>query len=579
MLIKTPIYRIILRMEMCCMIDYKGNPFFLNDQQINWVMNTFSSMTTEEKIGQLFCPISYSSDPGYLSGALLRHKIGGMLFKTSPSAEVRAAHAFANANSRIPLLFAANLEFGTTGFLEDGTFFGQQMGIGATDDTEQAYRMGYVSTKEAASVGCNFAFAPVSDIDLNWRNPIVNVRSYGNDADKVLAFCKAYKRAADDNNVAISVKHFPGDGVDEVDQHLLTSVNTTTCEEWDSTYGKIYRGMINDGAKSFMIGHIDHPAWRKRLNPDAVDGIVPASLSRELMTGLLREYLGFNGLIITDATPMVGYTSAMDRATAVPTTVMCGADMFLFNRDLEEDIGFMTAGLKNGLLTEERLNEAVLRILAFKASLGLADKAKEMLLPPESEMSCIGCEQFHVWARELADKAITLVKDTQRNLPMDPEKTPRLLLELLGNYPSEKHIAEYMYKKLSDEGFTVTLYKPETFQELDNHVKKFHEKYDAVLYLANVENASNKTTNRINWFTFWGSGNNVPWMVNEVPVYFVSLANPYHLVDVPMMKTYINCYSNNDETLDALIEKLMGRDDFVGISPVDPFCGKEYLRY
>ena len=477
------------------------------------------------------------------------------------------------------MLFAANLEFGTTGFLEDGTFFGQQMGIGATGDPEQAYRMGYVATKEAAAVGCNFAFAPVSDLDRNWRNPIVNVRSYGNDPDKVLAFCKAYKRAADENGVAVSVKHFPGDGMDEVDQHLLTSVNTTSCEDWEQTYGRIYRGMIADGAKTFMVGHIDHPAWRHRLNPDAADDIVPATLSKELMTGLLREHLGFNGLIITDATPMVGYTCAMDRATAVPTTIMAGADMYLFNRDLAEDVDFMKAGLKNGLLTMERLDEAVTRILALKASLGLAGKLKEELIPPESAMECIGCEQHHAWARKMADEAVTLVKDTQGALPMSPAKTKRLLLEVLGGCPSEKRITDYMADKLTKEGFEVTVYQPESFETLDNRVGTFRGLYDAVLYLGNVENASNKTTNRINWFTLWGSGNNVPWMVHEVPVVFASLANPYHLVDVPMMKTYINCYSNNNETLDALVEKLMGRDSFRGISPVDPFCGKEYLKY
>ena len=262
------------------MIDFKGNPFYLNDTQIAWVQSTLASMTDDEKIGQLFCPISYSPDHGYMMGMLLRHHIGGLLFKTSPSAEVRSALQFANESSRIPMLFAANLEFGTTGFLEDGTFFGQQMGIGATDDPEQAYRMGYVATKEAAAVGCNFAFAPVSDLDRNWRSPIVNVRSYGNDPDRVLAFCKAYKRAADENGVAVSVKHFPGDGMDEVDQHLLTSVNSTSCEDWDATYGKIYRGMIADGAKTFMVGHIDHPAWRHRINPDAVNDIVPATLSK-----------------------------------------------------------------------------------------------------------------------------------------------------------------------------------------------------------------------------------------------------------------------------------------------------------
>ncbi len=560
-------------------MNLKNNPFYLTDSQIEWVYHTLASMTLEEKVGQLFCPISYSPDHGYMMGALLRHKIGGLLFKTSPSAEVRSALQFANENSRIPLLFAANLEFGSAGFLEEGTFFGQQMGIGAAGNPEHAYRMGYVATREAAAVGCNFAFAPVSDLDRNWRNPIVNVRSYGQDPDKVLEMCLAYKRAADENNVAISVKHFPGDGMDEVDQHLLTSVNTTTCEDWEETYGKIYRGMIADGSKTFMVGHIDHPAWRHRLNPHAADDIVPATLSKELMTGLLREHLGFNGLIITDATPMVGYTCAMDRATAVPTTIVAGADMFLFNRDLAEDVDYMLAGVKNGILTEERLDEAVTRILALKASLGLSDKPREALIPPESAMSAIGCAQHHTWARELADDAITLVKDTQQNLPLNPARTRRLLLEVLGGCPSEERIARHMTEKLTAEGFEVTLYTPESFETLDSRVDKFHSEYDAVLYLANVENASNKTTNRINWFTFWGAGNNVPWMVHEVPVTFVSLANPYHLVDVPMMKTYINCYSNNDETLDALVEKLMGRQPFRGVSPVDPFCGKEYLKY
>ena len=234
-------------------IDLRANPFCLSDAQIGWVQDTLASMSEDEKIGQLFLPIAFSSDENYLRYEMLRYHVGGLLFKTSPSGEVRQALQFMQNNSRIPLLCAANLEFGSTGFLEDGTLFGQQLGIGATGDAKHAYRMGYVSCKEAAAAGCNFAFAPVSDLDLNWRNPIINVRSYGKDPDKVLAFCKAYKRGADENHVAVSVKHFPGDGVDEVDQHLLVSVNTMSIDEWEATYGKVYRGLIEDGAMSFMI--------------------------------------------------------------------------------------------------------------------------------------------------------------------------------------------------------------------------------------------------------------------------------------------------------------------------------------
>ena len=503
-------------------IDLKAKPFCLNDAQIAWVRETLSAMTEDEKIGQLFLPIAFSSDENYLRYEMLRYHIGGLLFKTSPSKEVRAALQFMQDNSKIPLLCAANLEFGSTGFLEDGTLFGQQLGIGATDDPEQAYRMGSVSCKEAAAVGCNFAFAPVSDLDLNWRNPIINVRSYGCDPEKVLAFCKAYKRGADENGVAVSVKHFPGDGVDEVDQHLLVSVNTMPIDEWEATYGRVYRGMIEDGAMSFMIGHIDHPAWRHRLNPDLPEGTVPATLSKELMTGLLREHLGFNGLIITDATPMVGYNCSMKHADAVPTTIAAGADMFLFNKSLPEDFEYMKDGIRRGLLTWARVDEAVTRILAMKAALHL----NEQTMQPEEAMACIGCAQHHAWARELADEAVTLVKDTEHNLPLNPRKTKRLLLEVLGGCPSEEHIAAYMREKLTAEGFEVTLYQPEDFSTYQFGVKPFTDAYDAVLYLGNVENTSNKTTNRISWNTFWGHGNNVPWFVHEVPTVFASLARP-----------------------------------------------------
>lgn len=559
-------------------VDIKAAPFCLTDSQAAWVTDTLAGMTLEEKVGQLFCPIAFSPDAGYLEHELLRFHVGGLLFKTAPAGEVQGALRYMQTHSKIPLLCAANLEFGSTGYLENGTHFAQQMGIGATGDTEHAYRMGYVSCKEAAAVGCNFAFAPVSDLDLNWRNPIVNVRAYGDDPETVLDMCKAYHRGARENGLAVSVKHFPGDGVDEVDQHLLVSVNTLSCEEWDETYGKIYRGLIADGALSFMVGHIDQPAWRRRLNPDLPAGTVPATLSPELMTGLLRERLGFNGLIITDATPMVGYNCTMRRADAVPTSIAAGADMFLFNKSLEEDYGYMLDGVRRGILTEARVDEAVKRVLAMKAALGLAEKPAERIVPPEEAMACIGCEQHHAWARACADEAVTLVKQQPGALPLSPERTPRLLLEVLGDFPKGPHIGSYMQKKLAAEGFEVTLYQHEDFETYRFGVKPFTDRYDGVLYLGNVENASNMTTNRINWYTFWGNGDNVPWFVHEVPTVFASLANPYHLVDVPMIPTYINCYSNNDDTLDALVEKLLGRDTFRGKSPTDPFCGKPWLR-
>ena len=560
-------------------IDLTKAPFHLKQEDIDWVVQTKNRMTTEEKIGQLFVPIGYSGDPDYLEGFMLSHHIGGIMYRCGESREMQDTLRYLQEHSRIPLLVGANLEDGGVGIATDGTFYGKQMQEAATGDPESAYRLGKICAREGAAVGCNWAFAPVTDIDRNWRNPITNVRTYGDDPDRVLAMSRQYLKALKEENMLAAVKHFPGDGCDEVDQHILTSVNTLSCEEWDRTYGKIYRGMIADGAQTFMIGHIAQPAWQHYFNEDFPDNLIPATLSPELLRGLLRGRLGFNGLITTDSTCMVGFACAMERKKAVPYAIEAGCDMFLFNKDLDEDYHFMLEGYKNGILSGKRLDEALTRILGIKASLGLHRRAKNEIVPEPEALKVLRCPEHEAWARECADKAVTLVKDREGLLPLDPKKTRKVLLEILGDFPSNERVLRRFHEKLEGEGFEVTEYVHENFETAKFDVRTFRDTYDLVLYIGNVENASNRTTNRINWFTFWGNGNNVPWFVCERPAVFVSLANPYHLVDVPMIGTYVNGYSNSDYVIDAVMEKLMGRSSFQGKSPVDPFCGKEWLKW
>lgn len=453
------------------------------------------------------------------------------------------------------------------------------MQIAATGDTEDAYRLGKVSCSEGAAVGCNWAFAPVVDIDRNWRNPITNVRTYGDDPDRVLACGVNYIKAAKEENVLVAIKHFPGDGCDEVDQHILTSVNSLSCEEWDATYGKIYSGLIQAGAQTVMVGHIAQPAYQKAYNPDFPDKLVPATLSPELLKGLLRKKLGFNGLIVTDSTCMVGFSCAMEREKAVPYAIEAGCDMFLFNKDLDEDYRYMLNGYRQGILSEQRLDEAITRILATKAALGLYKKAKSEIVPTEEALRVMRSDEHVTWAKESANAAVTLVKDTQKILPLSPRKTKKVLLEIMGDFPSNERVLESFRSKLVKEGFDVTIYEPENFETAKFDVGTFKKSYDLVIYIGNVENASNKVTNRLSWYTFWGNGNNVPWFVAERPVMFISLANPYHLIDVPMIKTYINGYSNSEYVIESVVEKIMGRSAFTGKNPVDPFCGKEYLKW
>lgn len=562
------------------MVDLTKKPYWLNQEKINWVKNTLAGMTLEEKVGQLFCPCGLAADPQYMYDLTHRYHVGGVMCRAFPYDEISGIYDKLQKESRIPLLLASNLESGGKGQVLEGTVFGTQMQVAATGNTEHAYHLGTVCGREAAAVGGNWAFAPVMDLNINFRNPITNTRTYGSDPDTVLAMGKEYFRGLKEQNVAASVKHFPGDGMDDRDQHLLVSVNSCSVEEWDATYGKVYRGMIEAGAQTVMVGHIMLPAYSKELRPEIQDEeIMPASLAPEIMTDLLRGRLGFNGLTVTDATTMAGFTQMMTRKKALPYSVMAGADMILFTMGIEDDYRAMLQGVRDGILTEERLEEAVTRILGTKAALGLDDMERIRQERPGREV--IGCEEHRVWSRACAEEAITLVKNKGNILPLSAQKYRKILLITLGRHDQTgSHsgggdYSELFRKKLEEEGFEVTRFYPDEQEfgslQLFRDGEHFVDPYDLILYFANEGTFSSQTEVRVHWSP------NVQIdsvrFLQDKPHVFISVAWPYHLQDVPRVPVYINCYTSSQDIVEALVEKLMGRDPFTGVSPVDPFCG------
>lgn len=541
-------------------MDLKRKPFYLDDTAIEWVNNTLNGLTEDEKIGQLFFPIGFSTEKEYLNH-LRSLGIGGLFFRPGVAEEVQQTYEYMQRTSKVPLLTAANLEDGGNGSSIEGTAFGNQMAVAATNQTSDAYTLGKIASSEGKAVGVNFGFSPVVDLDLNFRNPITNVRTYGSDVERVIKNAKEYIQAFHDNGIMTSIKHFPGDGVDERDQHLLTSINSLSVDNWKKTFGKVYQELIDFGSKAVMVGHIAFPAYS--------GDEMPATLSPQLLQDLLRNELGFNGLTITDATPMVGFCSAMKRSEAVPYTIQAGCDMLLFNRVLEEDIQYMKDGLSKGILTKERLDEAVTRILATKASLGLHQTINH---------GTAKFEDFREEQLDLADRSITLVKDTQNMLPLSVEKHKRVLLQLLGSFDSNERVLEKVKAELEKRDFEITVYEPETnFFDLGT-VTSFSNDYDAVLYVANIQNASNQTVTRVQWHTLFGLGNNLPWFTKEVPTMLLSFGNPYHLYDLPMVDTVINAYCNYDHFIEMAIKKVTGESSFKGVSPVNPFCENNLLE-
>ncbi len=583
-------------------VDLRAKPFCLDDEGVAWVEDTLASMTLERKVGQVFCPMGFTSDEGVLRHLVQEVGIGGLMYRADTAANIRATHETIQRLADVPLLLAANTEAGGNGLAFEGTSFGQPMAVAATGDAQDAYRMGYVATREGAALGLNWSFAPIVDIDREFRNPITNVRTFGSDPDRVIECASAYLDGARENGVAVAIKHFPGDGADERDQHILTSVNCLDADEWQETYGRVYQTLIDRGAQTVMVGHIAQPAVVAQIKPDATqeERLLPASLNPVLMQGVLRERLGFNGLISTDSTPMVGFACAMPREQAVPAAIAAGADMILFNRDLEEDYSFLMAGVRSGVVSEERLDEAVTRILATKAALGLpARRAAGTLVPGPEQLGVVGCEEHQAWARSVADRSVTLVRDSQNLLPLSPERYPRVYLNVIQRDLNPQSPVVTRWRELFErEGFEVTVRDRRTtitvedfmtdelspekaalMHEMYRSVGEAKTSYDLYVYICNMENASNNTTLRLNWNVAFGLGDDAPWFVREVPTLMVSTACPYHLFDAPMIQTYVNAYSASPDFCEAVMEKLMGRSDFVGQSPVDPLCGKDYLGW
>lgn len=554
----------------------KLKPFNLDDRDLDWVKSTLDSLSFEDKVGQLFCGISRLMTEEEYVDTLKICKPGGIMYRPGSIEDaVRFSGVLAD-KSEIPVLVAANLERGGNGIVFEGTQLGTPLEVAATDEVEMAAKLGNVCGREGSAVGANWAFAPIIDIDYNFRNPITNIRTFGSDPDRVGRMGAAYVRNVQSHGVAASIKHFPGDGCDERDQHLVTSINNKSVEEWDATYGSVYRAGIDAGAMTVMVGHIMQPAYSRRLRPGIKDGdILPASLSEELMNDLLRGSLGFNGLIVTDATTMAGFTIPMPRSKAVPFSIAAGSDMFLFTRNLEEDFRFMLNGARDGIISPERLDEAVMRILGLKAALKLHTQKPKPTL--EAARRVVGCEEHQAMSRECADKAITLVKEEKGVLPLTTMRYKKILFcpieaEEGVAYSVRIGACGIIRDKLIAEGFEVDTFTAKNiFEGQTEKTSDIVGVYDAIVYVANLSTKSNQTTVRIEWAQPMGA--NCPHYLASVPTIFISVENPYHLIDIPRVRTFINCYSSNDNVLDALIEKLLGRSEFKGKSPVDAFCG------
>lgn len=584
------------------MVDLKAKPYFLSDEDVAWVQNTIASMSDEEKVGQLFFQLTSSQEESYLKELMEKYHLGGCRYNNLTGEKVLEQNRTLQKYAKVPVFIACNPEAGGNGVCQDGTFVGSGIKVAATDNPEYARDMGRVSGAQIAATGCNMAFSPIVDIIYNPNCDEVLSRAFGGDPNRVAIMGKAYMDGLHETSgVACTAKHFPGNGQDFRDAHLSHNINEFDEAHWMQTYGHVYKTMIDGGLDAIMGGHIFMPKFMRDIKPGIQDSeLLPATLCPEIMTGLLRDKLGFNGMVVTDASHMVGMTDQMKRKDMLPAAINAGCDMFLFFNDPDEDFATMLNAYRSGIISEARMTEALTRILGLKAHMGLNKKAAEDLCPSAENLSAtLHNPEYKEYSRQISRDALTLVKSLEPVLPISPEKTKRIMIVSIkgpehpmaalfaaampkGKAPATP--AQKLCQRLCDKGFDAFIYE----SPLDAMKAKVAagEKPDMNMYFAGKNAIADFVAGQdliISLFDVNGGhpsfglskgGGEIPWYVHELPVIGVSVNKPTVLQDCPMLKTFINAYDSKDETLDALVDALMtGPEAFKGVDPIDSFCG------
>ena len=546
----------------------KKAPFNLDGAALDWVQTTFASLDNDEKLAQLIVLQSMGFDDRALTQPQ-DLKVGGITrFFTGDFETEKKVIADMQHGSKVPMLISADLE-GSIMSLPFGTEVPNPLALAAVDDLADTKTVSEIMAQEARAIGINWSFTPVLDVSAAFRSAIVATRSYGSEPERIKRHAVAQLETFQSSGIAATVKHWPGEGYDDRDQHLVTTEIPQTVEAWRDTSGMLYSAAIEAGTLAVMSAHVSFPDYVRSVDPDA-DVLTqhrPAVISKHLNETLLRDELGFNGLIVSDATPMAGLSTFSPRPEHLPEVIENGCDMILFCDDPEGDLDILKDALAAGTLSQARVDAAVIRVLGLKAAVGLheAPIANEM---PDQKVTA-------TTVAPIMQKAPTLVKDVQDLMPLDPSKHKRIYMfstglvsPLMGG--RELSLADMLRK----EGFEVTIHDP-----TEPGMRKW-DGYDLVLYALAEETLLTRGNIFLDWARltgFFGAAMERPW--HEVPCALISFGFPYYLYDAPRMPCVINAYMAADIAQKAVVECLMGRAPFEGQSPVDPFCGQEIARY
>lgn len=561
----------------------------LGKEEQDWVERTLASMSLREKIGQTMqdhagrLPFK-GTDAKAMETYLLEYPVGSFFIggeviqkAAGKAEEYRTWVEQLQKLSKYPLLFSGDLEFGAGSAVKSLTAFPPLLALAAADNEALAYEYGRFTALEGRAAGFTWALAPGTDLLLNWMNPVITTRCLGDDPKRAARLAAAVIRGMQDHGLAACAKHFPGDGVDCRDQHIVTTVNSLSEEEWYATYGHVTQQMIDQGVMSYMTGHIALPWMEGNAKSQQA---VPATVSECITTELLRERMGFEGVVLSDALDMGGFLAWGNYEKRIVDCFNCGTDVLLWPGTGYFEV--MEKAVAEGKVSMNRLEGSVRRVLEMKAALGLRQvdrEGRDLLaapllndqLPPELNL------EARTLSRTLAERCITLVRNRSGLLPLNPQTTHRVLVVML-NKVTEGRKYERMntfVELLKARGLQVDIL--DEFEPL-NTVRRWElsgVRWDAAFapYFLPLHGMMN-TARPV------GEAAKAIWAMQHAETIRpigISFATPYLLRDMPFLDTLVNAYSLHEETVELTVKALFGEIPFQGISPVKADLQDDYL--
>lgn len=534
-----------------------------SSSEARWVKKSMAKMTLEEKIGQMIaCPYSGrffnrdSEEMEKLKYLIVERKIGGLILYGGNVYETAYLTNALQEWAKIPLLISSDLERGLGNQIEGATQFPPLMALGAIGAQEQAYLMGRVTGEEARAIGIHLTYAPVVDVNINPENPIINVRSFGEDPEQVSRMAVAFIRGCQENGLMATAKHFPGHGDTNLDSHSQLPTVSGDIERLNKVELYPFRQAIEAGVSVIMTAHLEVPALDSRPN-------LPATLSPKIISELLREELGFKGLIVTDAMTMGGITTLYSPEEAALKAVQAGVDVILKSPQPEAVIDFLIQAVRKGEIPEKGIDASVKRILEAKAKLGLH---KNKLVNLDALDETIASKEHLRLAEKMFENSITLVKNSNQTLPLSDSEQKIAVFSMSsdpGGYFAGRTFVQEVEKRCPE---LFSFYaEADTGEEFIQEGIKNAGKTDVIVFALFSARRARKGSVDLNLKHIQ--------VVQEAaagatPVVVISFGSPYFLRHFPEVDSYLCLYRASAEAQIMAAKALFGEIDIKGRLPV-----------